>query len=182
MTFETLLENLENGVSNVYTHSTDQAWKVADERVEGKETGRKIVRATGGRVVRKIAENALLQGVQGLFVRKGVTKFGNDAVIMIADSSDDLNTLQTDLIGSGIEPRFLSAIVKRFLKQLDVEMILTDMQNLQVIGAVCRCEVASAKSVKFATDSDRQTAQASADAYNAKQAETAKSAVASLTK
>lgn len=180
MNFEQLIENLTSGNSFVFTTATDQKYKSVSERIDGKETGLKVVKASGGRVTRKVAENTLLNGLQSLLVRKGFAEFGNDGLVMFADT--DTATLQTDLIKFGIEPRFLSAIVSRFLKQIDIQMILTDVQSVEILKSVAIAERTTADSALRVTDENHAEALADAEKWNnAANAERA-NAIAVLTK
>lgn len=175
MTFETLLNDLRNGNSTVYSVGTSQTFKAVNETIDGKETGLKLVKASGGRVQRKIAESILLNGIQSLLVRKGLVEFGNDAVIQFCQTSQMIDgktveftatDLQNKLINNGIEPRFVSAIVSRFLKAIETPMVLTDIQAVEVLQAVCTSEAETAQNVKRATEADRTKAVNEMTAWN----------------
>lgn len=180
MTFEQLIENLQNGNSTVLSVGTEQKFKAVSERVEGKETGLQIVKAVGGRVNRKVAENTLLNGLQSLLVRKGFCEFGNDGLIDVVGT--ETTNLQTAFIEYGIEPRFLTAIVNRFLKQIDLQFVLTDLQNIAILQAVSSSELQTAKDIKRADENDLATAINLAAKFNDKVFAERAAAVEVLTK
>ncbi len=164
MFFEQLIENLSNGESNVFSNGSNQNFKATSERFNGIDTGFQVVKATGGKVTRRIAENTLLNGVQNLFVKKGLTEFGNDGLIEIANT--EIEVMQSKLIANSVNPSMLSAIVKRYLKQLEVEFILTDLQVLEVLQTVCQSELNTAENIVRATEEQRDAAINSASKFN----------------
>lgn len=166
MEFTQLISDLKNGQSSIVTKATNQSFGLRDEKVKGNPTGLKIVSAIGGKVTRTIAEQGLLNGIQGL-TRKGCGRFGNENIVFFACNSPE--RVQAELVKRfNINGRIVSAIVNRYLKAINSTLNLTEIQCFEVLQAVSISELASAQSITLATKADEATANLDRDTYNDK--------------
>lgn len=162
--FEVLLDELEFGISTVQSIATKQNFKAVNERIDGKLTGLKVIKPVGGRVKRTIDETILLNGIQSLAIRKGLNTFGNETVIDFATKTAD--ELLQSIVDKGIEPKLIGSIVSRFLRAQNRVFTLTDLQNVQVLQAVCKSELGTAENCEIATQAQFEKATAEMTAYN----------------
>lgn len=163
--FNDLIKSLESGNSTITSIGDSQKLRVVREKIDGKETGLVAIKSVGGKVSRKIAENTLLSGFQSLAVRKGLFEFGGEAVQWLAEMESPTDA-QSELIAFAIEPRFLNSIVSRFLKQIGLVLITTDLQAIEILQAVCKSELETAKAIRPLSDEMREQVAKQVTAYN----------------
>lgn len=173
-------ENIFNGSLNVITSASAQGFKVVDEKVAKTLTGFKSVKATGGKVNFKVAEQILLGGFQSLAVRKGFATFGDEAIIKFA--SNEVEVLESDFLTVyKIDTMQLKAIVKRYLKAVgNADLMISERQAIEVIKSVCESVSEVAINNEKASEAAYAEAEAEAEVFNSKVREVAEATSAKL--